>query len=66
MVVAGSLVEGVAIRYALPVLGMTSCFHVIVLWCVICVSKRRQNATSKQPISGVYVIAFKSCLKTGA
>jgi len=32
---------GMAIRYALPVLWMTSLFHIIALWYVMCVAKRR-------------------------
>ena len=33
--------------YVLPVLWMTSCFHITALWRVICIPKRRSNTTSK-------------------
>ena len=37
---------GVAIRYVLPVLWMTSCFHIMALWRFMCIPKRRWNTTS--------------------
>jgi len=46
MPVARSFSGGVAIRYVLPVLWMTSYFHVIALWRITCIPERRQNATS--------------------
>ena len=38
--------DGVAISYVFPVLWMTSCFHIMALWRVMCIPKRRQNTTS--------------------
>jgi len=35
--VARSSSDGVAIRYVLPVFWMTSCFHIMVLWRVMCI-----------------------------
>jgi len=37
--------DGVAICYLLPVLSMTSCFHIMALLCVVCVPKWRYNTT---------------------
>jgi len=33
----------VAISFVLPILWMTSCFHMTAQLCVMCISKRRQN-----------------------
>jgi len=44
--VARSFSGGVAICYVLPVLWMTSCFHVRALWCVMCIPRRWQNTIS--------------------
>jgi len=38
--------RGVAIRYVFPVLWMTSCCHITVLWRIMCIPKQRQNTTS--------------------
>ena len=37
--------DGIAIRYALPVLWMTSRFHIMALRRVTCIPKRRWNTT---------------------
>jgi len=46
MAAARSSSDGVAIRHVLPVLRMTSCFHIMALWRFACIPERRQNATS--------------------
>ena len=38
--------DGVAIRYGLPVLWMTSRIHTVALWCVMCIPKWQQNTTN--------------------
>ena len=46
----------VALRYVLPVLCMTSHFHAMDLWRVVCFPKQRQNTTST-----TNVISTKFC-----
>jgi len=36
----------IAIHYVLPVLWITSCFHIMALWRVMRIPKRLQNTTS--------------------
>ena len=46
LITARSSSGGVAIRYVFPVLWMTPCFHIIVLWCVTsltCIPKWRER-----------------------
>ena len=39
MALARSSSGGVAISYVLPVLWMTPCFHILALWCMMCIPK---------------------------
>jgi len=43
---ARSSSNSVAIRYVLPVLRMTSHFHITALWCFMCIPEWQQNTTS--------------------
>jgi len=38
--------DGVAIRYVLPVSTVTSCFHTMNQWRIVCISEYRWNMTS--------------------
>jgi len=59
MATARSSFGGAAIRYVLPVLWMTSVFHVMALRRVVHIPKRRQNTTNitaKIPTKFYFVI----------
>jgi len=43
---AWSSSDGTAIQYVLPVLRVTSCFHIMALWRIMCTAKWQQNVTS--------------------
>jgi len=49
--------------YLLPVLWMTSCFHIMALWRFTCIPKRRQNTTN---MTGDIPTKFCSTTKTGS
>ena len=46
MALARSSTDGIAMCYVLPVLRLTSCFHIMALWRVMYISMQRQEATT--------------------
>jgi len=46
MTVARFSSDGITIRYVLPVLWITSCFHIMAVWRIVCIPKQRYNTTS--------------------
>jgi len=63
VLVARSSSNGVAIRYVLLVLWMTSCFHIIVLWRGVCILKQRYDNTGT---AAEIPTKFCSTIKTGS
>jgi len=59
--VARSFSDGVAIRYVLPVLWMTLCLHIVILWYITPAPNRRQNITS---VTAEITTTFCSATKT--